>query len=315
MTSIFLILGGLILLYLGAEGLVHFSAALAQRLRVSPLVIGLTIVAFGTSAPELVVSIKTALAGQGALSVGNVVGSNIFNIAVILGISALIYPLKIEIKLLRFDTPIMILASCLFAILFWDQKISRQEGIILFALIVVYTYYSYSRSKRIDVTEIKEITSNSRLKKYIRSIYAEIVVILISIVTLVVGANLLISGAIAVASILGVSQAVIGLTIVAAGTSLPELATSVVAAIRKNPDIAIGNIVGSNIFNILSILGIASIISPIHAVGIKRLDIFVMLFFSIVLLPFMWTKFQLERWEGFLLLIGYGVYIVLLSIL
>ncbi len=311
-TSLIYILAGLLLLYLGAEGLVRFSAALAQRLHLSPLVIGLTIVAFGTSAPELVVSIKTALAGQGALAVGNVVGSNIFNIAVILGISAMIFPLKIQLKLLRLDAPIMLLVAILFTVFFWDQKISRPEGLILFLLIIAYTVFSYILSKRVDVDEAPDMVLESRLDKYIRNIYAEISLILVSLALLVLGSNLLVSGSIAVAAILGVSQAVIGLTIVAAGTSLPELATSVIAALRKNPDIALGNIIGSNIFNILSILGIASIISPIHAVGINRMDIFVMLLFSALLLPFMWTKFKLERWEGLLLTTAYVFYVFLL---
>lgn len=303
---------GLVLLYLGAEGLVRGSSSLAKRLQISPLVIGLTIVAFGTSMPELIVSIKTALSGQGAISIGNVVGSNIFNIAIILGLSAIIYPLKTEIKLLRVDTPIMISVSILFYFFFMDKQISRIEGIIFFSMIILYTYFSFYLSRHADQKEIKRISNESIPTRQFKNIYTEILLISISFALLIVGANLLVAGSISFAKMLGISEAIIGLTIVAAGTSLPELATSLVAAIRKNPDIAIGNVVGSNIFNIIGILGIASIISPIKAVEINTIDTLFMIIFSILLLPFMWTKFRLQRWEGFLLLTGYVLYVIIL---
>ena len=302
---------GLVLLYFGAEWLVRSSSALATRFRISPLIIGLTFVAFGTSMPEMIVSIKTSLAGQGAISVGNVVGSNIFNIAVILGISAIIFPLKAEIKLVKMDTPLMVATTILFLILFLDAKISRFEGVLLFLLIVLFTLSSFYFAQR-ENQDAEKIVEESAAPKLFKNVYIEIVIILISLLLLVFGANNLVSGAISIANTMGVSQAIIGLTIVAAGTSLPELATSVIAALRKSPDIAIGNVVGSNIFNILGILGVASIISPIHAPDIQRFDLYVMLFFALILLPLMWTKFKLQRWEGVLLAVGYILYVLML---
>ncbi len=248
-TGILHIVLGLVLLYFGAEWLVRASSALATRMRISPLIIGLTFVAFGTSMPEMMVSIKTSLAGQGAISVGNVVGSNIFNIAIILGISAIIYPLKAEIKLIKIDTPIMIATTMLFFILFLDTQVSRFEGIVLFLLIVLFTLSSFYFAKR-EKQDAEKIMGESDATTLFKNVYIEIVIILGSLLLLVFGANNLVSGAISIANKLGVSQAIIGLTIIAAGTSLPELATSVIAALRKSPDIAIGNVVGSNIFNI-----------------------------------------------------------------
>lgn len=300
---------GLLLLYVGAEGLVRASVSVAHRLRVSPLIIGLTIVAYGTSMPEMIVSLKTALSGQGSISIGNIVGSNIFNIAVILGMSAFIYPLKINIKLLRLDLPIMILIAVLFGILFRDKQLDRAEGLILFLLIMVYTsfnFYAARRTSKKEITQIKRETSSIKL---FNNFYLEALVILGGLLFLVVGANFLINGSICWARIIGISDAIIGLTIIAAGTSLPELATSLVAAFRKNPDIAVGNIVGSNIFNILGILGISSLLSPIHSVGINFMNIYVMVLFSIILLPLMWSGFQLKRLEGLILVAGYIGYL------
>lgn len=300
---------GLLLLYAGAEGLVRASSSLALRLKISPLVIGLTIVAFGTSMPELVVSMKTALSHQGAISIGNVVGSNIFNIAIILGLSALIYPLKINIKLLRSDTPIMILAAILFVILFRDFQLTFLEGFILFFCIVLYTVINFYLAKRASVTDINQIKSEIVASKYFKNIYIEILTIVVSLLILVIGAKYLINGSVNFAKLLGISEAVIGLTIIAAGTSLPELATSVVASYRKQSDIAVGNIIGSNIFNILGILGISSLLSPINGTGINLIDVYVMIAVSILLFPLMLSKFEIKRWEGLILLGFYVVYI------
>jgi cation:H+ antiporter len=237
-----------------------------------------------------------------------VVGSNIFNIAVILGLASIIHPLKTQIKLIKIDTPLMIAATILFIIIFWDAHISRIEGGLLFLLILLFSLSSFYFAKR-EKVDAEILAEESAAPKPFKSVYLEIAVILISLLFLVFGSNNLVSGAIRVAKKLGVSQAIIGLTIVAAGTSLPELATSVIAAMRKSPDIALGNVVGSNIFNILGILGLASIISPIHAPDIQRFDVYVMLFFSLLLLPLMWTKFKLQRWEGIFLFAGYVAYI------
>lgn len=306
--SLFAMLAGLVLLYFGAEGLVRGSSSLALRLGISPLVIGLTVVAYGTSMPELVVSIKAALIGQGAIAIGNVVGSNIFNIAVILGIAALIYPMKVQRQLVRLDTPVMILVSFLFLFFFQDLTVSRVEGGILFIGILTYTIGNLYFARRESVKKAQEELKEA-LPKHSGSLGTDILFIAGGFGLLILGANFLVEGAISFARLIGISEAVIGLTIVAAGTSLPELATSVVAAMKKESDIAIGNIVGSNIFNILCILGVASLIKPIDGTGISMIDVYVMIVVAVALLPILKTDFLLDRKEGCALLIGYGVYL------
>jgi len=299
---------GLVLLYFGAEGLVRGSSSLALRLRVSPLVIGLTVVAYGTSMPEMVVSVKTAITHQGGISIGNVVGSNIFNIALILGISSLIAPLKIKLQVIRIDTPIMFFTAVLFFLLFRDLTIDRHEGAFFLLLVIVYTYGNFYFSRRAGKRAETEF-SDALGVAHIKNAWIELAFIIGGLVLLISGANLLVNGSIGVARLYKVSEAVIGLTIVAAGTSLPELATSLVAAVRKESDIAVGNIVGSNIFNILAILGIAPLISPIYGEGISMIDIYVMLGVSLLLLPMLRTGFKLSRLEGVFLLGIYGGYL------
>ena len=300
---------GLLFLFFGAEGLVRASSSLAKRFGVSPLIIGLTIVALGTSTPELIVSVKAALAGQPALSVGNVVGSNIFNIAVILGIASIISPLRVDVKLLKTDTPIMIVVSCLFAILFIDHRISRLEGSFFIVLVIIYTALNFILAKKSGKQDEKKIAEETSEIKLFKNIYIDLAVLAAGLFILFTGANWFIAGSVQIARAFGISEAVIGLTLVSVGTSLPELATSVVAAIRKNADIAIGNIVGSNLMNILCILGISATITPIHAADILNLDIGTMLFFAFLLLPFIRTGYRLERWEGIILFSGYMAYL------
>lgn len=303
------ILIGLVLLYFGAEGLVRGSSSLALRLKVSPLVIGLTIVAYGTSMPELVVSLKTALSGQGALSIGNVVGSNIFNIALVLGLSAVVCPLTIQVQLLRFDMPVMIVSALLFGFVFRDQSLSRSEGLLFLLFVGIYTalnFYMASRASKKETRLMQSETSAFRMKH----VSLEIVFILAGLGILVLGADQLVVGSVRVARLLGLSEAIIGLTIVAAGTSLPELATSVVAAFRKEQDIAVGNVIGSNIFNILGILGVSSAISPIQSLGVGRVDVLVMIGLSVLIFPFFWSHFKLKRWEGSILVFIYIGYLI-----
>ncbi|HUU39631.1 MAG TPA: calcium/sodium antiporter [Desulfatiglandales bacterium] len=307
--SLIKIIVGLLLLYIGAEGLVLASSSLALRLRVSPLMIGLTIVACGTSMPELIVSLKTALSGQGSITIGNVVGSNIFNIAVILGLSALIYPLKVNIKLIRLDTPIMILAALIFGLLFYDMHLSRFEGLILLLLVILYTFINFYMARNASKKDIVQIKKETLSSKPLGNIYHETIILIAGFFILICGANYLVDGSIRLAGIIGVSEAIIGLTVIAAGTSWPELATSIVAAFRKHPDIAVGNIIGSNIFNIFGILGISSLLSPITGAGINFVDVYVMIALSIILLPLMWSGFELKRWEGLVLIGGYIGYI------
>lgn len=261
-TSVTLLVLSLFALYIGAGWLVKGSTEIALKANISQLVIGLTIVAFGTSAPELVVSINASLSGQGDIAIGNVVGSNIFNIASILGISAAIHPLQAKRQLTKIDIPILLLATILLTVLFWNGELGRLEGALFLLGIILYTLFSLYFSRKHE-KKIEE--QNGELEKQPDPWYKDVLYILGGLAVLIFASHLLITNAVSIAKEVGVSEAVIGLTLVAAGTSLPEMATSVVAALKKNPDIAIGNIVGSNLFNILAIAGTSSVIQPIIA--------------------------------------------------
>jgi len=306
--NIFLLILGLAALTFGAEGLVRGSASLAIRLGLTPLIIGLTIVAFGTSTPELVVSLGASLNNQGDISIGNVVGSNIFNIGIILGLTALLCPVKVRLQVIKQDCPIMIAVSLLALILITEGTISRLAGIALFTGLVAYTGFTIWLARKGVSSEIEKQFKEG-VPSPSKSLYRDLFFIGGGLLLLVAGSRLLVLSATAIARLIGISEAVIGLTIIAAGTSLPELATSIVAGLRRQPDIAVGNVVGSNIFNILGILGVASIAKPLSATGITNLDLWVMVVFSIALLPFLYTDLKLQRWEGGLLLFGYGSYL------
>lgn len=306
--DILLIVGGLVLLYLGAEGLVKGSSAIALKLGLSPLVVGLTVVAYGTSMPELIVSVKSALAGQSGIAVGNVVGSNIFNIAVILGISSIICPIKVNFQLVKVDVPIMIFMTLLVMFFFRDGALARWEAGVLFAGILTYTVGSLIYAKKTTTPEVlAEFQESLELPR--KPLWLDIAFILGGLGLLVIGSRFLVDGSISIARVFGVSEAIIGLTIVAAGTSTPELAASIVAALKKEPDIAIGNIVGSNIYNLLCILGAAGLIAPINAGGVAWTDMFVMLGASLMLIPILWSGFVIKRWEGGVLLAIYACYL------
>lgn len=294
----------LVILYFGAEWLVSGASSFAARLGVSPLIIGLTIVSMGTSAPELVVSVKAAMNGQSALSIGNVLGSNLFSIGIILGISALVYPLAVKRQLLKFDVPVMVLTSLLFMVLFIDGKLSLVEAIIFILLFAAYLAYLFVTSLR-DSKKGK-VTDEEAIKLYKHWII-DVSLIAVGLVGLVYGSNLLVDNAIIIAQKLGMSEALIGLTIVAAGTSMPELATSVVAAMKKRSDIAIGNVVGSNIFNLLLILGVAGLIYPIETSDINIVDSLFVVGVSALLWFFMKIGTRIRRWQGVIFL---GVYLV-----
>ena len=290
-----------------AEGLVRGSASLARRLGLTSLVIGLTIVAYGTSAPELLVSSRAALNDQGAIAIGNVIGSNIFNITVILGLAALIRPLKLKLQIIRFDMPILIAVSVLFLVFFLNFRLNRTEGLVLAIGSILYTVMSIRFGKRDARSETIQGLHPGRPDR--GGIVFGLVLIAGGLGLLILGSKLLVGSAVQLARIWGVSEPVVALTIVAGGTSVPELATSVVATMHKETDIAIGNVVGSNIFNILCILGVSSLLAPVDGIGIGLVDTWVMIGTGAVLLPFMWTKFTLHRWEGFLLLLVYGGYL------
>ncbi|GBD87718.1 inner membrane protein YrbG [bacterium BMS3Abin03] len=306
------IIGGSIGLFAGAELLVRGSSSLALKFGISPLIVGLTVVAFATSSPELVVSIKAAIENNPGIVVGNVVGSNICNIALILGISALISPMHVKTQLVRREIPIMIGVSFFLVLILLGDTITRVEGVVLVTGIVVYVVwgYKYALKKKKEEEALKEFEDGIPKKPF--KVWISVVFVVSGLGLLVFGSNLFVNGAVATAVKLGVSEAVIGLTIVALGTSLPELITSVVASLKNENDIAIGNAVGSNVFNILSILGISSLINPISHTGVTIVDLSVMMFFTIVILPLCWTKFTLRRWEGALLFAGYIVYIIYL---
>ncbi|TDI95797.1 MAG: calcium/sodium antiporter [Deltaproteobacteria bacterium] len=297
---------GLIFLYLGGAGLVKGSSRLARAMGINPVLIGLTIVAFGTSAPELVVSIIAAFKGSNDLIMGNILGSNIANIGLILGISALIYPISIKLTLIKVELPFMISISILLLLLSQNLIIEHFEGAILFILLISMIIYScYDAFK-----EPKEIEKEfSELVQVDRSYYKNILYIVFGIIGLSIGAKLLVDSAISIAQSLGVSQALIGITAVAIGTSLPELTTSVIAALKRESGIIIGNIIGSNIFNI-GILGIISVLKPIEMKQhLLEFEFCIMILFSIILLPIMKTGFKIAKTEGLLLLLFYLMFL------
>lgn len=300
--------GGILMLYAGAEGLVRGSSSLALRVGIAPLVVGLIVVSLGTSSPELVVSLKAALEGNGNISLGNVVGSNIANIALILGVAAIIRPMKVLAQVVKREIPIMIFVSLILVLFLIDHQLSFIEGIVFSIGIVVYSFISVYLAKKENNKLIEEEFVEGISKKPLNK-WLAIVFIIAGLSLLIFGANLFLEAAVEIAKIFGLSQAVIGLTIIAIGTSLPELVTSAVASFKNEADIAIGNAVGSNIFNIFLILGITAIVIPINAEEISGVDIIVMLITAVIILPLSWTGFVLKRWEGVLLLTGYLVYL------
>jgi len=306
--NISLLILGFAALTFGAEGLVRGSASLAIRLGLTPLIIGLTVVSFGTSTPELVVSLFASLNHQADISIGNVVGSNIFNIGIILGLTSLLCPVRVSLQVIKKDGPIMIAVSLLALFLVTQGTITRLWGIALFAALVVYVAYSIWLAKKEASAEIEQEFKEG-VPSQSKSLYIDLIFIGGGLLLLVAGSRLLVTSATDIARIIGISEAIIALTIIAAGTSMPELATSIVAAFRRQPDIAVGNVVGSNIFNILGILGVASIARPLSATGITTLDLWVKVVFSVALLPLLYTDLKLQRWEGGLLLFGYTAYL------
>ena len=310
MTGIEIIIylvGGLIMLFIGAEGLVRGSSNLAIKIGIAPLVVGLTVVSFGTSAPELVVSLKAAISGNGSISLGNIIGSNIANIALILGVAALIRPLKVHANVIMREIPIMIAISVLLLILLIDGEVGFIDGIILVGGLIIYLVVNVILARKEKNAEVDAEFKEGLKSKF--GIPLSIVFIIVGLGLLLFGANLFVQSAVVIAKIFNVSDAIIGLTIVAIGTSLPELITSIVAAYKKEADIAIGNVVGSNIFNILGILGITALVIPISSLGISYVDLGVMLFTAIILFPLSRTGFSISRFEGAFLLSGYAGYI------
>lgn len=308
MTWIFLVVG-LVLLVIGADLLVKGAARLAGSFGIPALVIGLTVVAFGTSAPELAVSVKAAYAGQAELAIANVVGSNIFNVLFILGVAAMISPLIISRQLIRQDVPIMVLVSVAALLMTLDGQISRPEAAILFAGLVGYTWFLFRQGKAKGAD-----TADEEVEAMLKSktpAWQNVLLVLGGLVLLVLGARWLVESAIEIARAWGVNEAVIGLTIVAAGTSLPEVVTSIVATIRGERDIAVGNVVGSNIFNVLCVLGISGLVSPVPLLAgdqMALVDIPVMVGVAVLCVPLFFIGSVLNRIEGLLFLLLYVAY-------
>jgi len=307
MLNVLFLLLGLVLLYFGAQILIKGGAALAFRFGLNALVIGLTVIAYGTSSPELVVSLQATLNGTGAIAIGNVIGSNICNIALILGLCSLINPLNASAQVIRREVPIMIGVSLLLVAVLWDGAIGRADGAVLLGGLFVYTWFTV-RGARTEKDKLAGEEYDQDFKGGGTGLGRSFAMVLAGLAVLIGGSHLFVQGAVEIARTWGVSDAVIGLTVVAIGTSLPELATSLVAALRKHSDVAIGNIVGSNIFNVLGILGVTALVQPLDATGISRIDLGVMLVMAIALLPLAWSGGRVTRLEGAVLLAAYVAY-------
>ncbi len=320
LTTLLLFVAGGVLLIGGAELLVRGASRIAIAAGISPLVVGLTVVAFGTSSPELAVTVSSAFAGEADVAVGNVVGSNIFNVLFILGISALVAPLVVAQQLVRLDVPVMIGASVLALVLALDGTIGRADGVLLFAGAIGYTIFLVRQSRResAGVRQEQDAPVAGATPPH-SSPLVNIGLMLVGLAMLVFGARWLVDAAVTTATALGVSELVIGLTVVAAGTSLPEVATSVLATIRGQRDIAVGNVVGSNIFNLLAVLGLGGVVAPSGvpvSPGALSFDIPVMVAVAIAALPIFFTGYLIARWEGAVFLayyLAYTTYLVLNS--
>lgn len=301
---------GLVMLVAGADILVRGASRLAVSAGISPLVVGLTVVAFGTSAPEMAVSVKSAAIGNGGIAVGNVIGSNICNVLLILGLSAAIAPLAVAQKLIRIDTPLVIAASVLAWFLVMDGTLGFRDGFVLFAGIIVYTVFAVVQSRRESRAVKAEYDRGLDTKKHGAKGYAvDAAFIVAGLGLLIQGSDWLVGGATAMARAFGVDDVLIGLTIVAVGTSLPELATSVIASVKGERDIAVGNVIGSNLFNILAVLGLAGLVAPGGvpvASSMIEVDFPIMLAVAVACLPVFFTGHLIARWEGFVFL-GYYV--------
>jgi cation:H+ antiporter len=313
-TTVVMLVAGLVLLVAGAELLVRGASSVAARTGLSSVVIGLTVVAFGTSTPELAVSASAALDGSGGIAVGNVVGSNIANVLLILGVSALIGGgLVVAQRIVRVDVPLLVVASVLVLVLSLDNRLSRLEGAVLVVLLVVYTSWTVRTARRESrgiVAEYDEALDPDALRH--TPLWADVGMVLLGLALLVAGGRWLVSSASTIAADLGASDLVIGLTVVAAGTSMPELATSVIAALRGERDIAVGNVVGSNLFNLLGVLGLAAVLAP-GGVDVLdaalRFDLPVMTAVAVACLPVFFHGHLIGRWEGAVFTAYYGAYV------
>lgn len=310
-----LLLAGLVILYFGAEGFVNGASALALRMGIAPLVVGLTVVAFGTSAPELLVSLLASLEGAGGIAIGNIVGSNVANLLLILGAAALVRPLTVHAQVVNREMPFMVGASVLFIILGRDGLLTRYDGLALLLGMGIYLAVTYVMARR-EMRAVEEAFHASgeqqeASEEEVLPRWKAIVMLVLGLAGLVIGAKFMVDSAITIAKILQVPDLVIGISIVAVGTSLPELATSIVAAYRNQSDIAVGNAVGSNIFNILLVLGLVAIVTnQTISSDVRNIDLWVMLGTAVGIWPLLRHGFTLDRWKGAILLMVYAGYMV-----
>jgi cation:H+ antiporter len=306
MVYLLLILGLMILLA-GGKFLVDGASSLALKMGLSQGLVGLTIVAFGTSSPELLVSLYAALEGKSDISLGNVIGSNIANISLVLGISAVLFPIKLNSSILKVEYVVLIFSSFIFYLFAYNKYVSRIEGVVLLSLLILVNAYFYFKLKNIDFNPLEE----PEIIPF--PIWKSILLLVLGIVGLYFGADIFIDNAVEIASIFGVSERVIGITVIAVGTSLPEMVTSVIAAINKKTDIALGNILGSNVMNIFAIMGVTAVISPISVSELfLKQDFFWMLGLTLILFPILKSGSQVSRLEGFFLFGCYVAYILMI---
>ena len=309
-VAVALTCGGLLALFFGANFLIKGAAALARRWGMSPLVVGLTVVAGGTSSPELFVVTEAALAGRDGISLGNVLGANCLNIGLILGLTAMVRPLQAQLQLIRVDVPIMILATLVVAAFVTGGGVDRLEGAVLLATLLGYLAFTVYMARRERSERVREEFA-AEVPGPLSSPAAEIGLIALGLAALALGAQALVSGAVTIAAAAGVSDSVIGITIVAAGTTLPELITCMIAAVKREGDIAIGNLVGSNIFNLLGVLGLAGVLAPIGGAGVLAAELWGAAALAALSLPVMWRGLVVNRVEGALLVVAYFVYLTI----
>ena len=309
--EILLFIGGVGVLYFGAEWLVRGSARLATSVGVSPIVVGLTVVSMGTSAPELMISVVASLGGSPDLAIGNVMGSNLANVGLVLGISAIVRPLHVSARVVAREVPVMILITALLLPLIWDEYIGRLEGLALVTMLSAYIAYVLRTSKAEEAQTLGEYDDFTRKEVGLsaRTIARDVISVLLGILGLVVGAVAIRESAVALAEVMGISELVIGVTLVSIGTSLPELATCVVAAWRREADIAVGNVLGSNVFNIAAVLGTTAIVAPLEiSPEVVRFEFPAVMFISVLMVPIVRARLVIRRREGFVLL---GAYLAL----
>lgn len=313
MLMVLLLVVGVIALYFGADWMVRGGAALGKSLGVSPMVVGLTVVSLGTSAPELFVSILATLRGSADIAVGNIMGSNLANIGLILGVTALVQPLFVAERVVRREMPIMILVTLILGPLLIDQQIGRIDGVLLVSLLVGYLTFVFYRAKKVPVALVSEYPKIAKVTGGVQDprLVKDLAVLVAGAMGLLLGGRAIVESAIFFSESLGISEMGVGLTVVAVGTSLPELATSIMAAMRKETDIAVGNVIGSNLFNIAGVLGVTSLITPIDVdPGVLWLEYPAVLALSFLALlvslyPMLEGNFNIRRWEGAVLLAGY----------